>query len=380
VGGRDTLVAIFLRGGADGLTLCAPWSDPHYQSARPTLAVAAPDAAAPNRGVALDDRFAFPAAMAPLLPAYRARDLLIVHAAGQMDGSRSHFDAQRFMEVGKAADPSIDSGWLARHLATAPPVRDGALLRGVGVSPGMPKILNGAPRTLPIADLAEEGFGGSPESLDARLAFLRTVYAAEPDPLRSLALNAIDTRVLLTSLGIRRYRPADGVSYPDTALAASLRSIAAIIKSDAGLEVAHVDLGGWDTHARQDPHAGSMFSTMSTFAQAVAAFHADVIARDHPVTLVAISEFGRHVEENASLGTDHGRGTVMFAMGRHIAGGRVLVNRWPGLAPEEQDDHALRVTIDYRDILAEIVERRLGNGNLAAVFPGLVPTPWGVTR
>jgi uncharacterized protein (DUF1501 family) len=123
-----------------------------------------------------------------------------------------------------------------------------------------------------------------------------------------------------------------------------------------------------------------MFSTMSTFAQAVAAFHADVIARDHPVTLVAISEFGRHVEENASLGTDHGRGTVMFAMGRHIAGGRVLVNRWPGLAPEEQDDHALRVTIDYRDILAEIVERRLGNGNLAAVFPGLVPTPWGVTR
>ena len=381
VGGRDILISIFLRGGADGLSLCAPWADPHYRSARPTLAVAPPDGTAiAARGIALDDRFAFPPAMAALMPAYRAQDLLVVHAAGQSSDSRSHFDAQRFMEVGKAADPAVATGWLARHLMSAPPARGNTPLRGVALMPGLPRTLTGAPATLPIDDLAEIGMGGAAATLESRIAFMRSVYGNEPDPLGRLGLDGLLASQALSAIDVRRYTPAGGIVYPATPFASSLRSIAAVIKFDVGLEAAHLDLPGWDTHAQQDPHGGTMFSLMTTLAEGLAAFHADVIARDLPVTLVAVSEFGRHLGENASGGTDHGRGTVMFVMGRHVAGGRVLVNQWPGLAPEQLEDQALRVTIDYRDVLAEIIDRRLGNGNVGAVFPGFTPTVRGVIR
>ena len=216
---------------------------------------------------------------------------------------------------------------------------------------------------------------------DESRSFLRATCEAEPEPFRSTALDAIATATLLASLNIDRYVPADGVVYPDTPFGRALRSTAALIKADVGLEAAHVDLGDWDTHASQDPVAGAMFAMMKTLADGLAAFHADVMApRTRPVTLVAMSEFGRHVAQNGSNGTDHGRGSAFFVMGAAIAGGRVLVNRWPGLAPEERDDEALRVTIDYRDILAEVVSRRLGNPDLSIVFPGLTPRTWGVIR
>lgn len=377
---RDVIVSIFLRGGADGLTLCVPFGDPSYASSRPTLVIPRPDANSPHRATALDDFFAFPPAMTPLVPAFLAKDLLVVHAAGQMNNSRSHFEAQRFMEVGKAADPMVITGWLGRHLISVPPLRPDVPLRGFAISSGLRKTLVGAPQTLPL-DPAAAHLGGSAATLANRIGFIKAVYANEQEPIRAQALDALAVSALLSAVDVKRYMPAS-VVYPDTPFASSLRSIAALIKADVGIEAAHVDLNGWDTHASQDPIAGSMFSTMTTLSGALAAFHADVIAPgDRRVTVVAMSEFGRNVMENGSAGTDHGRATAMFVLGKGITGGRVLVNSWPGLARENLDTgQDLKVTIDYRDVLAEIVSKRLANDNVPFVFPGLTHKVWGVTR
>ena len=381
---RDVVVSIFLRGGADGLSLCVPFGDANYYASRATIAIPRPDAtAAATRGIALDDFFAFPQALANLVPAFTAKDLLVVHATGQFNTSRSHFDAQRFMEVGKPADASLVTGWLGRHLASTPPVRTAAPLRALGLASGLQKTLVGGPRTLPIADPANFTIGGSAATTDARLAYFRSEYADAAEPMHTAALDATNTVTLLRSVNFSGYAPANGATYPTSSFGRALRSVAVLIKADVGVEAAQVDVGGWDTHAAQNPVSGSMFNTMRDFANSLAAFYADVVqgAGGANVTVVAVSEFGRNVRENGSAGTDHGRGTVMFAMGKGIAGGRVLTNNWPGLARENLElGQDLKVTIDYRDILAEIVKNRLGNTNLDFVFPTWVPTMRGATR
>jgi uncharacterized protein (DUF1501 family) len=382
---RDIIVSVFLRGGADGLSLCVPFGDANYYAGRATIAVPRPDAAgnATTKGIALDNFFAFPQAMNGLMPAFTAKDLLVVHATGQFNNSRSHFDAQRYMEVGKPVDLNIVTGWLGRHLASMPPVRTTAPLRALGISSGLQKTLVGGPKTLPIADPTNYTLGGSTTTADARLAMLRGDYVSAPEPSASAALDASNTMTLLRNVNFTGYVPANGVTYPTSSFGKALRSVAVLIKGDIGIEAAQVDIGGWDTHAQQDPLAGSMYNTMRDFSNSLAAFYADVMqgAAGYNVTVVAVSEFGRNARENGSAGTDHGRGTVMFAMGKGINGGRVLVNQWPGLAKENlESGQDLKVTIDYRDILAEIVQQRLGNPALDYVFPSWVPTVRGVTR
>jgi uncharacterized protein (DUF1501 family) len=385
---RDIIVSVFQRGGADGLSLCVPFADPNYYTSRSTIAIPRPDSSSTNKGIDLDGFFMFPQAMAGgaagtggLIPAFKASDLLIVHATGQLNNSRSHFDAQRYMEVGKPVDPSLVTGWLGRHLASIPPLKPDAPLRGLGVAAGLQKTLVGAPKTLPIADPTNYSIGGSATTQPQRVAFLQGDYAGADEPLHSAALDAANTVGLLKAVNFAGYVPANGAVYPNSSFGRALRSVAVLIKNDVGIEAAQVDLGGWDTHSSQDPIAGSMFRTMQDFSNSLAAFYADVIATGYSVTVVSVSEFGRNVRENGSQGTDHGRGTVMFAMGKGIVGGRVLTKNWPGLAREKlADGQDLQVTVDYKDILAEIVQRRLGNPNLDVVFPTWVPTMLGVTR
>jgi len=385
---RDIIVSVFQRGGADGLSLCVPFADPNYYTSRSTIAIPRPDSSSTNKGIDLDGFFMFPQAMAGgaagtggLIPAFKASDLLIVHATGQLNNSRSHFDAQRYMEVGKPVDPSLVTGWLGRHLASIPPLKPDAPLRGLGVAAGLQKTLVGAPKTLPIADPTNYSIGGSATTQPQRVAFLQGDYAGADEPLHSAALDAANTVGLLKAVNFAGYVPANGAVYPNSSFGRALRSVAVLIKNDVGIEAAQVDLGGWDTHSSQDPIAGSMFRTMQDFSNSLAAFYADVIATGYSVTVVSVSEFGRNVRENGSQGTDHGRGTVMFAMGKGIVGGRELTKNWPGLAREKlADGQDLQVTVDYKDILAEIVQRRLGNPNLDVVFPTWVPTMLGVTR
>ena len=389
---RDIIVSVFMRGGADGLSLVVPFADNNYYASRPTIRIPRPDdtsVAAPQRGTNLDNFFMFSPAMAGLYPAYQATDLLIVHGSGQLNVSRSHFDAQRYMEVGKPVDPSIVSGWLGRHLASIPPLKPTAPLRALGVASGLQKTLVPPTitssmydtKTLPIADPTNYTVGGASSTQAARMNFLKSDYSAADEPVHGEALAATDTVDLLKSVGFSTYKPQNGAVYPNSSFGRAMRSVAALITQDVGIEAAQVDLGGWDTHSGQDPNAGSMFKTMQDFANTLAAFYADIVATHTNVTLVAFSEFGRNVRENGSNGTDHGRASALFAMGKGISGGRVITKNWQPLVKTNLEaGQDLKVTIDYRDVLSEIVQNRLGNPNLAFVFPTWTPTMLGVTR
>lgn len=371
----DVLISIFLRGGADGLSLVPPFGDPSYYALRPTLAIPPPGSAA-NPALNLDGFFGLPPAMAALLPVYQGGQLLIVHASGSTDPSRSHFDAQFFMEIGKPGDLNVVTGWLGRHLASRPPAKVDAALRGIGFNYGLPQTLVGAPDTLPIPDPANFGLSGSSSTRTQRLTWLGNAYQVERDPLRTAALNTQRTITTLSALNINGYVPAGGAVYPGGSFGTALRSTAALIRADMGVEAVQIDLGGWDTHSAQGPINGGMAVNMQQFAQAIAAFYVDMVYANkiNNVTLVATSEFGRVARENASQGTDHGHGNAMFVMGGQVRGGRVLT-QWPGLADGQlYQNQDLQVTIDYRDILAEVVSRRLGNTRLDLVFPDYSPT------
>lgn len=382
---RDVIVSVFQRGGADGLNLVVPYGDNNYYTGRPTIAIPRPDAnvAANLKVTALNNAnnfYGFAPAMMPLLPAYNAGHLLCMHAAGQTYSSRSHFDAQRYMEVGKPADINYVTGWLGRHLSLVPPMRTDAPLRALGLASGLQKTLVGGPKTLPIANPASFTIGGAANTAAARQAVLAGDYTNAPVPLNASALDAINTIALLQSVNFNGYVAMNSAVYPNTSFGRALRSVATLIRADVGIEAAQVDIGGWDTHAAQGGAVGALSTLLTDFASSLAAFHADCIATNTRVTLVVISEFGRNARENGSQGTDHGRASTMYAMGQGIAGGRVLVNSWPGLAIENLEQRQdLRVTLDYRDVLAEIVQKRLGNTQVAQVFPGWNATFRGVT-
>ena len=382
-GERDVVVSIFLRGGADGLTLCVPFGDPLYYTGRPTIAIPRPDSTSAQRAIALDDFFGFPQGMRFLVPAFQAGNLLVVHGAGLTYNTRSHFDAQHYMELGKAADPTLNTGWLGRHLAMTSPAKNGASLRAIAISDGLAETLKGSPKALPIADPANYGIQGSATTRLERQAWLAADFSQTTDPAKTAAEDALATINMLRSLNVGGYVPANGAVYPATGLGRGLRNSAALIKADIGVEAVHLDIGGWDTHTQQDPLAGSMNNTMTQLSGALGAFWQDCIASGltQNVTVVVLSEFGRNVRENGSRGTDHGRATAMLAMGRGINGGRVLTSNWKSLSQENLADRQdLAVTIDHRDILAEIVQNRLGNTALDVVFPGYTPVMRGVTR
>lgn len=372
---RDVIVSIFLRGGADGLSLVVPHGESAYYTLRRTIAIARPDSTNANRAQDLDGFFGLPPAMASLMPAFRAGNLLIVHATGSTDPTRSHFDAQAYMEVGA---PTRDSatGWLGRHLASKAPMRPNAALRALAFNYGLPLMLAGGPNALPIANPANFALSGSSSTSAQRLAWLGTSFTNELDPLKASALNTQRTLTQLAAIGISSYQPSGGAVYPTSSFGTALRSTAALIRADVGVEAIQIDVSGWDTHNAQGPATGGMATTMRTLADALAAFHADMsgASRLGRVTVVVMSEFGRRALENGSQGTDHGHGNVMFVLGGSATGGRVLT-QWPGLAAGQlYQNQDLQVTIDYRDILAEIVARRLGNSQLDVVFPGYAPT------
>ena len=378
---RDVIVNIFLRGGTDSLSLVSPYQDNNYYSARPTIAIPRPGQT--NGGTALDNTFQFAPAMLGLLPAYTAGELLVVHGAGLSFSSRSHFDAQRFIEVGKAADLTVNTGWLARHLATSDNMLPGAILRGLAVSSGLPDTMRGAPYTLPIPDPTNYAINGSAASRNARTAWIASDYFLDQEPERSAGLNATATLALLKSLNLGTYVPSNGAAYPNSSFGRALRSAAALIKSNVGVEAVHVDIGGWDTHTVAAPISGQMANSMRDLSNSIGAFWADVLQGNgnFNVTLVAMSEFGRNVKENGDAGTDHGRGGAMFVLGHQISGGRVLTKNWQPLAVANlQDSQDVKVTIDHRDVLAEIVQNRLSNNNLSMIFPGFTPTIQGVTK
>lgn len=376
---RDVIISVYLRGGSDGLTMCVPYADPDYYAARPTLAIQ-PPGPDPGDAIDLDGFFGFPPAMAGLVEAFQNGDLAIVHATGSVDPSRSHFDAQRYMEVGKPADPEVNSGWLARHLLTVPPMSDSPL-RGISLSYGMQATLSGAPKSIPIPNLDAFGLTGNNSTMQSRKSWLDEAYAWADVALSAAANDTQRAIDLLEQINFANYQPAGGAVYPSNSFGVGMKSVAALLKADVGVEAVHLDLGGWDTHAAQGVLSGAMASLMQTLSSTLGAFHADMFATSNTnFIVVVVSEFGRVVAQNGSEGTDHGHGNCMMLLGGGVNGGTVYRD-WPGLAMEQRfQERDLAITIDHRDILAEVVAKRLANPNLPVVFPDYVPTFRGVVE
>ena len=354
---RKILVVIFQRGAADGLNIVVPFFEPRYYQMRPAIAIPQPGRS--NGALDLDGRFGLHPALQPLKTMWDRGQMAIIHATGSHDATRSHFDAQDFMECGTAGIKTED-GWLNRAL---PPVAmDSSPVRAVAASGAeLPKSLRGrsgaiAVDRLPRFQVSDKTTAG----------LLERLYSASADAhMKAQGTATFDAVKLIESIRTRPYTPASGTQYVGE-FGTRLQQIARLIKADVGVEVAFADIGGWDHHGNEN---GQLPNLLRQFGSSLAAFTHDLGDKMEDVVLVTMSEFGRTVKENGNAGTDHGHGNVMMVLGGAVKGGRVYGD-WPGLEPEQLfETRDLAVTTDYRDVLGELVRVHLGQ-KVDQVFPG----------
>ena len=362
---RRVLVAIFQRGAVDGLNVLVPYGEKAYYDARPTIAVPRPGSGA-NAALDLDGFFGLHPSLAPLVPFFQDRSAAFVHAAGSPDATRSHFDAQDFMESGTPGVKSTADGFLSRALA-GKKAEKASPLRAVAMSPGMPRILSGSSGVIAMTSLARFGVVGGGEADPAARSFESMYAGAGPGALQATAQESFEAVRIVRSADPSRIVPGNGAEYPRGPLGQSLKQIAQLIKSDVGMEIAFTDIGGWDTHAGEE---GQLANRLRDFGLAIAAFTKDLGPRMADVTLVTMSEFGRTVKENGNRGTDHGHANFMMLLGGGVKGGKVY-GKWPGLdASCLYENRDLAVTTDFRDVFGEVLSRRMGVADLSQVFPG----------
>jgi uncharacterized protein (DUF1501 family) len=377
----DVLIAVFLRGAADALNMVVPHGDEAYYTLRPTLGIPRPDdrhTQAGTRTIDLDGFFGLHPSLSPLLPAWESGDLAFIHACGAPDESRSHFRAMELMERGVEDERGPASGWIGRHLAT---LDTGNLspLRAVALGEIPQRSLTGAIPVTALRSIADFHLAGDPQALALMQNALTSLYTGS-DAVSQVGRETLEILDTLQTMDPISYRPSSDLVYPDSDFGMGLRQIAALIKAEVGLEVAAIDVGGWDTHFAQGASEGQMAKLMWDLATGLAAFHADLGDFADRSTVVVMSEFGRRAAENGSLGTDHGHGSVMFLMGGHVNGGRVH-GRWPGVGEGQLVGPGdLAVTTDYRDVLGEVCLKRLGNPSLREIFPGFDVTLGNLVR
>ncbi len=351
--GRKVLVAIFQRGAVDGLNVIVPYGEKAYYDARPTIAIPKSDV------VDLDGFFGVHPSMAPLVPYFKDKSAAFVHAVGSPDATRSHFDAQDFMESGTPGVKITQDGFLSRALAGKKP----SPLRAVALGPVLPRILSGSANAVAMSNIGQFGVHG-----DANVS----------KAFESMYGEAFEATRILKSADPTKLQPENGAVYPQGPLGNSLKQIAQLIKSNVGLEVAFTDVGGWDTHAGEGGAQGQLANNLRNFAGAIAAFAKDLGSRMGDVVLVTMSEFGRTVRENGNRGTDHGHGNVMLLLGGGVKGGKVY-GEWRGLTPDRLfEGRDLAVTTDFRDVFGELVSKQLGVTSLKSVFPNYDVKPRGI--
>ena len=363
---KKILVAIFQRGAVDGLNMVVPFGEPRYYELRPSIAIPKPDGS-PNSAVDLDGFFGLHPALAPLKPMFDARHLAIVDAVGSPDPTRSHFDAQDYMESGTPGFHGAIDGWLNRALpkeSSAP-----SPLRAISLGDTLARSLRGNNDAVAVRSLNDF------QVHDTRgAATFESMYENTLDTtLHGTGKETFNAVKVMQSIQKQPYVPANGANYGNGGFGKSLQQIAQLIKANVGVEVAFADIGGWDTHVNEvggQPTNGQLANNLAQFGQALAAFYQDLGDRMEDVTLVTMSEFGRTVKENGDRGTDHGHANVMFVLGGDVRGGKIYGD-WPGLQEEQlYDGRDLALTTDFRDVLSELVARHLGNSNLRSVFPG----------
>jgi uncharacterized protein (DUF1501 family) len=362
------LIAIFQRGAVDGLNVVVPFGESEYYRARPSIAIGRP-ASADGAAIDLDGFFGFNPRLQPLKPLWDARQLAIVHACGSPDSTRSHFDAQDYMETATPGIKSTPDGWLNRYLQAR---RDehATPFRAVALTQQMPRLLQGTAPALAVNQLGQFGIRGGQSGDMAGASFEKKYAAAADTMLTGTGREAFNAIRMLKATDPSKYQPANGAEYPRSPFGQALKQIAQLTKSNVGLEIGFADIGGWDTHVRQGAAQGQLATRLDDFARAIAALVADLGDRLEDTVVLTMSEFGRAVNENGNGGTDHGHGNAMLVIGGGVRGGHVY-GRWPGLAADRRyEGRDLAVTTDFRDVFGEIVTKHLGLSDARQVFPG----------
>lgn len=381
---KKTLICIFQRGAADGLNIVVPHGDSNLYTHRPGFAIARPSASDPQAALDLDGFFGLHPALAPFLPIFKDGHLAPIQACGSPDGTRSHFDAQDYMEAGTPGSKRDPGGWLSRAVLACP--EDRAKLSAfravaMGCDNGLPLSLQGDAGALAIPDLASFGIGlknlrgkQGPQSAAQSGAVdgFESIYtSAVGDVLHGTGQESFEAIAALKKLSPGSYVPEHGAQYPNGRFGQSMRQVAQLIKADVGVEVAFAEIGGWDTHTQQQ---GRLTQQLREFGQGVSALYYDLGDRMSDVVILTMSEFGRTVRPNGTNGTDHGHATCFFALGGDVQGGKVL-GHWPGLAPEQlYENRDLALTTDFRAVFGEIAQKHLGAQGLDRIFPGYTGT------
>ncbi|MBM3464607.1 MAG: DUF1501 domain-containing protein [Armatimonadetes bacterium] len=354
------LVVIFQRGAVDGLSMVVPHAAPEYYKLRKGIAI-------PREQVLdLDGYFGLHPSLAPFKPLFDRRTLAIVQASGSPDNTRSHFDAQDYMEAAAPGNKSVHDGWLNRYMGTAP---NKNAFRAVSITANLPRSLSGMQPALAIPSVRSFGVRGGKS---AERGFEAMYSQSASDVLHGTGKESFKAVETLRKRLSGPYQPANGANYPRGNFGQQMQQVAQLIKADLGLEIAAAEVGGWDTHANQ---RGPLAQRLEEFAQSVAALHQDLGDRMQDVLIITMSEFGRKLEENGSGGTDHGHGNCNFVIGGRVRGGRIY-GQWPGLAPGQLfEGRDLAVTTDFRDVFGEAVVRFLQCRSASNVFPGYALLP-----
>ena len=367
------LVCLFQRGAADGLNIVVPFTERSYYDLRPTLAIPEPKSGNPKAAINLDGKFGFHPTLAPLKPYFDKGQLAVIHAAGSPDATRSHFDAQDYMESGTPGRKSTTDGWLNRYLAASVEPGD-TPFRGVALTQLTPRSMQGAADVVAMANIGSFNLRAGSNS-SVKSSFEEMYAQSATDALRGTGHDTFDAVNFLRKANPEQFKVENGADYPRGELGNSLRQIAQLIKADVGLEVAFAEMGGWDTHNNQgDPGNGQGVGRLSRllrdFGGSLAAFAQDLGPRMQDVVVLTMTEFGRTARQNGTGGTDHGHASCMFVLGGPVKGGKVY-GQWPGLGANDlYEGRDLAVTTDFRDVVAEVLTRHMGAHNLRSVLPG----------
>lgn len=366
-GKRKVLVTIFQRGAVDGLNVVVPHGEEQYYALRPTIAIPQPKKT--DGAVDLDGYFGLHPAMASLAPFWQSKQLAIIDAAGSPDNTRSHFDAQDFMESGTPGNKGTKDGWLNRVMQGEKST-DESPFRAVAMTPQMPRSLYGRAPSIAMTNLADFTIKAGIYSADMKGGFEGMYQQNAKDTLGETGKETFEAVNFLKSADPAQNKPENGALYPASQLGRSLMQIAQLIKAGVGLEVAFAEATGWDTHVNEGSSRGQLANLLRDFAGSIAAFGTDLGQRMDDVVLITMSEFGRTARENGTRGTDHGHANAMFVLGNSVKGGKVYGD-FRGLKNDKlYEGRDLDVTTDFRDVFAEAAYTHIGNKDLAAIFPG----------
>jgi uncharacterized protein (DUF1501 family) len=369
---KKKMVVLFQRGAMDGLNVVVPFGERNYYAMRPTISIPQPRSGGSDAAIDLDGFFGLHPSLQPIEPLFRSGSLAIVQAVGSPDPTRSHFDAQDFMESGTPGLKATDDGWLNRSLQSLPEEKPSPF-RAVAFGPYLPRTLQGIAPAIAVPELKQFKMFGPQQTVEGGF---EAMYAQTVDKaMHGVGQETFEAIDQLKKINPDTYQPESGAQYPKGRFGQSLQEIAELFKADVGLEVAFFDSGGWDHHVNEGGVQGQLSNLLRDLGQGIAAFHQDMGARMDDVVFVSMSEFGRTARENGNRGTDHGHANCMFVMGGAIKGGKVYT-RWPGMGEGQlYEGRDLAVTTDYRSVLSEILTKHLGNRDLAKVFPGFEAAP-----